>query len=110
MSFISESSSWGEATKRAVWDKAQKDTDENEQNGFRKDQCGAWICWQAYGDRSNEYGWEIDHITPQSKGGGDELSNLRPLHWKNNASRQDGRLSCVVRSEGAKNIDSTTTS
>lgn len=86
-----------------VWSKAQKDSDENEKNGFRKDQCGAWIKKSEYGNRQSDYGWEIDHITPESKDGSDNLSNLRPLHWKNNASRQDGRLTCPVKSSGTKN-------
>jgi len=32
-----------------------------------------------YGDRSNKYnfGWEIDHIKPDSKGGKDIMSNAR---------------------------------
>lgn len=46
----------------------------------------------------------MDYINPVSKGGDDKLSNLRPLHWKNNASRQDDKLTTVVTSENSKNI------
>jgi len=66
-------------------------------NLWRKDQCSAWINRTVYGNRNSKYGWEIDHITPVSRGGGDELSNLRPLQWENNAARQDDRLVCVVK-------------
>ncbi|TNI31811.1 HNH endonuclease, partial [Aeromonas salmonicida] len=46
----------------------------------------------------------IDHVTPVSNGGGDNLGNLRPLHWKNNTARQNNRLSCQVYSDGVENV------
>lgn len=73
----------------------------NNPNVFRQDSCGAWIRFSDYGNRQSKYGWEIDHITP---GGPDYLSNLRPLQWKNNLARSDGRLSCVVTSIGGENM------
>jgi 5-methylcytosine-specific restriction endonuclease McrA len=87
-----------------VWAKAEYCSPENEKNGFRKDQCGAWIKRSEYGNRNSLYGWEADHITPASKGGTDAVSNLRPLHWKNNTSKSDGRLVCVVKSSGDQNV------
>lgn len=68
---------------------------------FRKDACGAWIKYSDYGDRFSKYGWEVDHISP---GGPNILSNLRPLHWRNNVAKSDGRLSCAVVSLGNQNI------
>lgn len=96
--------SYSESTVQAVWEKGFKDS-QNDSSVWRKDQCGAWIGRNHYGDRNNQYGWEIDHITPEADGGGDELSNLRPLQWKNNASRQDGRLSCPVKASGVHNVE-----
>ena len=71
---------------------------------WRKDQKGAWISYEAYGNRDSDYGWEIDHITPQSKGGQDILSNVRPLHWRNNMAKLNGWLKTAVTSEGNKNV------
>lgn len=72
---------------------------------WRKDQCGAWIGFKFYGDRSSDYGWEIDHIISVAHGGGDNLSSLRPLHWRNNVKKSDGRLSCAVEASGNKNVE-----
>ena len=95
---------WNDTEKARIWDKAERCGIENEKNGFRKDQCGAWIKFSEYGNRNSKYGWEIDHIKPASKGGDEVINNARPLHWKNNASRQDGRLTKVITSKGTKNI------
>ncbi len=55
---------------------------------YRKDVAGALIEREKYGE--NEFfGWEIDHIYPESKGGGDELINLRPMQWQNNKRKDD---------------------
>lgn len=86
-----------------VWEKGTV-VSGNDQNVWRQDQCKAWIGRRYYGDRQSQYGWEIDHIKPESEGGGDELSNLRPLQWQNNASKQAGRLVCVVTSSGKENV------
>lgn len=86
-----------------VWDKGTI-VSGDDSKVFRKDYCKAWILRNEYGNRKSKFGWEIDHIKPVSSGGGDELSNLRPLHWENNASKQSGRLTCVVTASGKINI------
>ena len=51
------------------------------------DAYGNLIRFQDYGKRDSPYGWEIDHYpTPKALGGSDDISNLRPLHCKANAS------------------------
>jgi 5-methylcytosine-specific restriction endonuclease McrA len=89
--------SFSNETIQKVWQKATI-VQGYDPNVYRKDQCTAWISRNEYGNRNSQHGWEIDHIIPVSRGGGDGLSNLRPLHWQNNAARQDDRLVCVVTS------------
>ena len=46
------------------------------------------MLYGQYGQES-QYGWEIDHIMPKSRGRSDNLSNLQPLHWQNNRRKGD---------------------
>ena len=65
-----------------VWEKAMI-TDLNPKI-WRKDHYGAWISRIRHGDRNSDYGWEIEHVNPDE---GDDVSNLRPLQWKNNIDK-----------------------
>ena len=90
-----------------VWQKARWVDAENERLGFRKDRCGAWIQRLHHGNRYSDFGWEIDHVIPESDGGTDELGNLQPLQWRNNAAKADGALTCAVTAQGIKNSPTT---
>lgn len=67
---------------------------------MRKDACGAWMDRNRHGDRSSWFGWEIDHEQPVAADGSDDLSNLQPLQWANNAHKGDHwpDWTCKVRS------------
>ncbi|WP_033567991.1 HNH endonuclease signature motif containing protein [Dickeya undicola] len=93
--------SFDQTTINAVWEKAQE-INGYDSNIYRKDYCGAWIEKDKYGDRNHAFGWEIDHETTKANGGDDSLSNLRPLHWRNNASRGNGRLN--TQTPAAKSV------
>ena len=95
---------WSEDIINSVWEKARK-VNEFDPTLFRIDACGAWIMRDKYG-KDHPFGWVIDHIYPVSKGGTDELYNLRPLQIENNMSKSDDFPSyiSVVTAEGVENI------
>jgi hypothetical protein len=85
-----------------VWEKG-KMISGYDKDKYRKDACDAWMRRDKYGDRQSRLGWEMDHI---DSSGTDDLSNLRPLQWENNLDKSDKkRLTCVVTSEGDKNVN-----
>lgn len=74
---------------------------------WRQDFAGAWINKECYGKIETKFGWEIDHLKPESKGGTDDLSNLKPLQWENNRKKGDDfpTFKTVVTSEGVVNVN-----
>ena len=80
------------ARKLAVWSKGAVIVGRNS-GIWRRDEYGNAIRYGDYGNRNSDYGWEIDHIVPVASGGSDALINLRPLHWRTNATRGRAGLS-----------------
>ena len=54
----------------------------------RQDPYGNTIAYSSYG-KSTSMGWDIDHIKPQHRGGGDSLRNLQALQTHINRSKGD---------------------
>lgn len=88
-----------------VWNKATV-VDNFDPTQFRKDACGAWIIRSHHGQRDSVFGWEVDHVYPESMGGGDEIENLRAMQWENNLSKGNDYpdYKAVVQSDGNKNV------
>ena len=68
-----------------TWEKATPIKGKNPEV-YRKDVEGNIIRKPSYGTKG-EYGWEIDHKNPVSKGGTDNPRNLQPLHWQENRKK-----------------------
>ena len=91
-----DNSSFDEATIEAVWRKGKIGLTHSA--SVRKDVCGASMQRTKHG-KTEQFGWEIDHIKPVALGGMDDLNNLQPLQWENNRHKgDDPRLSCKIRS------------
>ncbi|AHK22446.1 HNH endonuclease signature motif containing protein [Candidatus Hepatoplasma crinochetorum] len=58
-----------------------------------KDLFGREIKLDHY-NLKDQYGWTIDHVKPLAFGGGDEIENLQPLHWKSNLEKGDSPHFC----------------
>jgi hypothetical protein len=99
MALMKTGAAFPDETVQEVWEKGAKITGVD-WDVFRTDACGAWMCRTEYGSRDAELGWEIDHIFPQSEGGGDEIDNLRPLHFQNNIKKSN-ELSWDASKDGA---------
>lgn len=82
-----------------VWEKGIC-VEDNDSNLWRKDECGAWMQRSMHSDRTSQYGWEVDLIDPLRS---EDISNLRPLHWKNSVGRGTGKLICRITSNGIDN-------
>lgn len=62
------------------------------------DFAGRTIAKGAYNDRNSEFGWNVDHIFPQSKGGVTADHNLICCHIKTNDEKAD-KFPCFTANE-----------
>lgn len=76
-----------DSKKDKVFDKA-KPIQGKDPNQWRQDPYGSPIKKDQYG-KETRYGWDIDHIKPQSRGGSDDIRNLQALQYKTNREKGD---------------------
>jgi len=70
-----------------AWEKGKTVRGKNP-NTWRKDNYGNTIRKGSYGTKG-EFGWELDHKNPTSKGGTDNPKNIQPLHWNENRKKSN---------------------
>ena len=75
----------GELERGAVWAKGTPILGYHPDT-WRRDAYGNAMKYSDFGNRGSEYGWERDHILALALGGPDTIDNIRPLHWRANAS------------------------
>lgn len=78
-----------------VWEKAQAFSG-RDRNHWRKDQCGAWIARDQYGNAASEFGWKIEAVSPEPSG---QVENLRPFHHANRFDIATGEAHCSVKAD-----------
>jgi hypothetical protein len=88
-----------------VWEKGRV-AQNNDPDSYRKDEYGAWIKRDQFDADNSElsYGWTIDLVIPESKGGKCTLNNLKPIHWENSSRTNIKRNEYKVTSDGVKNM------
>lgn len=73
--------------REAAWERAATIRD-RDPAVWRRDEMGNPVRHDLYGTHG-EFGWEVDHRNPVSKGGTDHGRNLRILHHASNARKSD---------------------
>ena len=68
-----------------TWEQAKEIRGRNP-DVWRRDSEGNLIKHGSYGTQG-QYGWEVDHKNPVSKGGTDSPRNLQALHWRENREK-----------------------
>ncbi|MDT8452559.1 MAG: HNH endonuclease [Gammaproteobacteria bacterium] len=86
---------FSDETIQAVWEKARGMPNRNSLE-WRQDQCGAWLLRDQYNNSHSDYGWSILIVVP---GGGKELENLQPFHWRNSFDIATSKPQCRVKAD-----------
>lgn len=86
---------FNDETVQGVWEKGRA-TNDKDSNEWRKDECGAWIRCDLYGNQASEFGWKIENVAP---GKPHALENLRPYQHENSFDKATGQPHCRVMAD-----------
>ncbi len=70
-----------------AWENAREVRGRNPDT-WRRDPYGNLIRHGSYGTQG-EFGWELDHKFPESKGGSDTPHNIQAVQWEQNREKGD---------------------
>ena len=82
-------------TVQSVWEKARA-TNDKDPGEWRKDECGAWIKRDHYGNQGSDFGWKIEPITAGEQ---QPLENLRPYQHENSFVLDIDKSRCLVTAD-----------
>lgn len=82
-------------TVQGVWEKARAMND-RDASEWRKDECGAWINHDKYGNKASEFGWKIESVTAGEQ---QTLENLRAYQHENSFVLDTGQPRCHVTAD-----------
>lgn len=74
----------------------------NDDELWRKDECGAWIHRLDYGRRSSSFGWEV--FDPSLGRGDGGISAIRPLQWQNYLDAMAAGTQSRMTADGLRNV------
>jgi len=83
-----------------VWARAEV-VPGNDEELWRKDECGAWIYRLDYGQRRSSFGWEVFDASLGRAGEG--VAALRPLQWQNYLDALAAETQSRVTADGLRN-------
>ncbi len=81
-----------------VWNKAKKIIGKDPKQ-YRQDPYGKKMCRSSYGKDSLQ-GWQVDHITPKSRGGSNATRNLQALNTKINRQKSNSLVKRSRHNQG----------
>jgi hypothetical protein len=80
---------------QSVWETARA-TEGRDPTRWRKDQCGAWLQREHYGNRRSEYGWKLEKVSPDAA---DSSESFQAFHWENGFDVENGRPRCRITAD-----------
>lgn len=81
-----------ESTVDQVWKRGREITG-YDPTRWRRDECGAWMYRDDYGNNQSEFGWHIEAVC---SGAPHQAADLRPFQHQNGYDRANHAAHCIV--------------